>query len=32
MLISASNTHFSALFRTDRFSVQPVAISVTVSV
>ena len=32
MSISASNTHFSALFRTDRFSVQPVAMSVTVSV
>ena len=32
MSMSASNTHFSALFCTDRFSVQPVAISVTVSV
>ncbi len=29
---SATNTHFCALLRTLRFSVQPVAMSVTVSV
>ena len=29
---SAATTHFWALFYTDRFSVQPVAMSVTVSV
>ena len=29
---SAANTHVWALLRTERFSVQPVAISVTVSV
>ena len=32
MSARASTTHFRALFRNDRFSVQPVAISVTVSV
>ena len=32
MSSSASNTHFCALLRTLRFSVQPVAMSVTVSV
>jgi len=30
--MSASNTHFSALFLTDRFTVHPVAMSVTVRV
>jgi hypothetical protein len=29
---SAANTHFWAVFLTDRFSVQPVAMSVTVNV
>jgi hypothetical protein len=32
MCMSASNTHLSALFRTDRFTVHPVAMSVTVRV
>ena len=32
MSSSASTTHFWALLRTDRFSVQPVEMSVTVSV
>ena len=28
---SASNTHFSALFRTERFTLHPVAMTVTVT-